>query len=131
MSKEVLKSKTCKELRDIAKDLGVVGRWEMSKDQLISEISKREAKEIDMEKKMPYIENAAIGSLVAFKMKSGKVKSAKIMKKSHRDRKLLLETDYGAQFVVSFDDIIWVRTGKRWPRGVYEMLTGKVASNGC
>lgn len=81
---------------------------------------------IDMAKKMPYIEDADIGTLVAFKLPNGKVKSAKIIKKSSKSRRLMLETAYGAQHIVSYDDIIWVRTGKRWPSGVYRQLKGMV-----
>lgn len=82
--------------------------------------------EVDMEQKMPYIENAEIGTLVAFRLSSGKVKSAKIIKKSSKKRKLKLETEYGATYIVSYDDIVWVRTGARWPRGVYKLLKGTV-----
>lgn len=85
---------------------------------------------IDMAKKMPYIEDADIGTLVAFKLPNGKVKSAKIIKKSSKSRRLMLETAYGAQHIVSYDDIIWVRTGKRWPSGVYRQLKGMVESDG-
>lgn len=81
---------------------------------------------VDMSQKMPYIEGAEIGTLVAFRLPNGKVKSAKIVKKSTKGRRLKLETDYGAQYVVSFDDIVWVRTGRRWPRGVYKLLKGMV-----
>ena len=85
---------------------------------------------IDMEQKMSYIENIEIGTLVAFRLSNGKVKSAKVTRKSTKNRKLKLETDYGAEYIVSFDDIVWVRTGKRWPRGVYRLLKGLVDDNG-
>lgn len=85
---------------------------------------------IDMAKKMPYIEDADAGTLVAFKLPNGKVKSAKIVKKSSKSRRLMLETAYGAQHIVSYDDIVWVRTGKRWPSGVYRQLKGMVESDG-
>lgn len=85
---------------------------------------------IDMEQKMRYIENAEIGALVAFRLSSGKVKSAKIINRSSKKRKLKLETEYGAVYVVSYDDVIWVRTGARWPRGVYELLKGTVKNSG-
>lgn len=81
---------------------------------------------IDMSQKMPYIEGAGIGTLVAFRLLNGKVKSAKIVKKSTKGRRFKLETDYGAQYIVPFEDIVWVRTGKRWPRGVYKLLKGMV-----
>lgn len=85
---------------------------------------------IDMKQKMPYIENAEIGALVAFRLPSGKVKSAKIINKSSKRRKLKVETEYGAVYVVSYDDVIWVRTGARWPRGVYKLLKGMVSNDG-
>lgn len=86
--------------------------------------------EVDMKQKMPYIENIEIGTLVAFRLSNGKVKSAKVTRKSTKNRKLKLETDYGAEYIVSYDDIVWVRTGKRWPRGVYKLLKGLVDENG-
>lgn len=165
MSKEILQSKTCKELRELAKEKNISGRWDMTKDQLIeailgaevvkstneSESAKDEGKvdnreacaeaeakvenesagvEVDMKQKMRYVENIEIGALVAFRLSNGKVKSAKVTRKSTKNRKLKLETDYGAEYIVSFDDIVWVRTGKRWPRGVYLLLKGLVDENG-
>ena len=167
MSKEVLQSKTCKELRDLAKELNILRRWEMTKGELIEAIlgaevvrntkedasAKDESKidnqaksvevedkvekesagnekyEVNMEQKMQYIEGVEIGALVAFRLSSGKVKSAKVIRKSTKNRKLKLETDYGAVYIVSYEDIIWVRTGKRWPKGVYRLLKGLVDSN--
>ena len=85
--------------------------------------------EVDMKQKMPYIENVEIGTLVAFRLSNGKVKSAKVTRKSTKNRKLKLETDYGAEYIVSYDDIVWVRTGKRWPRGVYNELKGLVSND--
>lgn len=161
MSKENLQNKTCKELRELAKEMNISGRWEMTKGELIDAILGAEAVkntnesksakdedkvdnqinnievevkdkkesanvEVDMEQKMPYIENIEIGTLVAFRLSNGKVKSAKVTRKSTKNRKLKLETDYGAEYIVSFDDIVWVRTGKRWPRGVYKLLKGLV-----
>lgn len=165
MSRENLQKKTCKELRELAKELNISGRWDMTKDQLInailgaevventneSESAKDECKvdnqenvvevedkvekesanvDVDMAQKMPYIENIEIGTLVAFRLSNGKVKSAKVTRKSTKNRKLKLETDYGAEYIVSFDDIVWVRTGKRWPRGVYKLLKGLMDDNG-
>lgn len=164
MSKENLQNKTCKELRELAKDMNISGRWGMTKEQLIDAIlgaevvqttdkpesAKDERKvdnhgvaevedkvekesasvEVDMKQKMPYIENIEIGTLVAFRLSNGKVKSAKVTRKSTKNRKLKLETDYGAEYIVSYDDIVWVRTGKRWPRGVYKLLKGLVDENG-
>ena len=75
-------------------------------------------------RKKSYIENVKIGTLVAFKSLTGKVKSAKVVKRSTKNRKLKVETKYGAEFVISYDDVVWVRTNKRWPKGVYQLLKG-------
>lgn len=166
MSKENLQNKTCKELRELAKDMNISGRWDMTKEQLIDAIlgagvaedgeaendksAKDECKidnhdvveaedkvekesanvDVDMARKMHYIENIDIGTIVAFRLSNGKVKSAKVVKRSTKNRKLKLETDYGAEYIVSYEDVIWVRTGKRWPKGVYKLLKGLVDKNG-
>ena len=173
MSKEILEAKTKKELRVIATELEITGRWDMTKPQLIDAIlgamSAKACKQedvdvnpqsandeckidnhegennveaetkaenesagvkVNMEQKMSYIENIEVGTIVAFRLSNGKVKSAKVARKSTKNRKLKLETDYGAEYIVSYEDIVWVRTGKRWPRGVYKLLKGQVDANG-
>lgn len=173
MSREILESKTRKELRVIATELSITGRWDMTKEQLIEAILRANSAEVgkendvveeipqsandeckvdnhecvsveaeeksenesasvkvNMEQKMSYIENIDIGTIVAFRLSNGKVKSAKVTRKSTKNRKLKLETDYGAEYIISYEDVVWVRTGKRWPRGVYKLLKGQVDVNG-
>lgn len=152
MSKEILAKMTCKELREVAKKYNISGRWGMTKDQLIEAIAEatkvveeteqvQENKEATPQKtdvcecdsveaenkygsKMDYIEKVEIGVIVAFRLPTGKVKAAKLMKRSTKKRLLKLETEYGAEFIVSFEDVIWVKTGRRWPRGIYNLLKG-------
>ena len=69
------------------------------------------------------VENAEVGVIVAF-LFDGKCRSAKIIKKSTKNKIMLLQTSYGAEFKVPFDSIVWVKNGKRWPSGVYKMLKG-------
>lgn len=80
------------------------------------------------DKHLSYIENAPVGTIVAFKVGS-KVKSAKIVNRSSGRRKLKLETAYGKVFVVDYDDILWVRTSKRWPKGIYQLFGKNKAVN--
>ena len=114
------------ELLILAKAYNITGRWDMSKDELINSIkaAKEKIKEKrDMTIKDGYIEKVNLGCLVAFKTSNGKVKSAKIVKM------LLLETEYKSVYKVSFDDVLWVKTGNRWPKGIYELLKGRVKLN--
>lgn len=75
-------------------------------------------------RRMPYVEDAKPGTIVAFRPPDGGTKSAKVILKSTKNRKFKLETKYGAEFIVSYDDIVWVRYGKRWPRYIYSLLKG-------
>lgn len=74
-------------------------------------------------RKMKYIERANVGVIVAFKVPDDeRVISAMIKRKSTKRRKFKVETAYGAEFVIGYDDVIWVRTNKRWPKGVYNLF---------
>lgn len=71
-----------------------------------------------------YVLTASHGTIVAFRFPSGRVKSAKIVRRSTSNRVLEVETEYGSRHVISFDDVIWVKSGDRWPKNVYKMLKG-------
>lgn len=161
---------TVKELREVAKNLNISGRWDMIKAQLIEAITRAEgekanvggitkvvdnnvnesateekvidnenhveaetneeipANKVNVEQKQKYLNNIQIGTIVAFKLSDNKAKSAKVIKKSTKNRKLQVETSYGAQYIIPFENVIWVKTGSRWPKGVYNMLKGVCAN---
>lgn len=99
-------------------------------DSNIETVTEELSEEEIAERRMPYVENAPIDTIVAFKLPTGKVKSAKIINKSTKNRKLKVETAYGAQFVIPYDSVIWVKTGTRWPKGVYNLLKGNHNGSG-
>ena len=153
-SRKELELETVVNLREIAKEVGIKNVKKYKKDALIDLIVEatsvdepaeeqveevaptdtyKEEPDTDVEeiteeeraaRKLKYVEEAPIGTLVAFKPEVGKVKSAKIIKKSTKNRRLKVETAYGATFIVPYEDVIWVRSGSRWPRGVYNLLKG-------
>lgn len=148
--KEELKSLTVSQLRERAKELGISGRWEMTKAQLIDAIEKSQPKiesektnesressdmvigeirDYDKSKRMKFVENVSVGSIVAFRCFGGKVKSAKVIDKEEDKKKLILETNYGRTFRVSYEDILWVRMGSRWPKGIIQLLKADVIKN--
>ena len=77
-----------------------------------------------------YIDNAQVGSIIAFYLPDSSVKSARIVKKSTRERKFLVQTKYGSKFLTSFDDVVWVKTTDWWPKWVYNLLKGIEESDG-
>lgn len=69
-----------------------------------------------------YVESISIGDIVAFRTKQYRVKSAKVVKKSTSDRKLMLETKYGKQFFIDFEDVLWVNSNGYWPKWIYNLM---------
>lgn len=74
-------------------------------------------------RKLYYITQAEIGTIVACKI-GNKMKSAKIIKRSTKKERFMVETAHGAQYIVPYEDVVWVRTGRKWPGGVYRALKG-------
>lgn len=81
-----------------------------------------------MDGKQRYIDDLSPGTIIAFKLPDGRVKSAKVTKKSSANKIAEVKTEYGAEYIIPFDSIVWVKTGKRWPKGVYNLLKGKSAN---
>lgn len=69
-----------------------------------------------------YVDVVQPEDIVAFRTSSYTVKSAKVIRRSTADKKLMLETSYGRQFVIDFDDVIWVNTNGYWPKWVYKLM---------
>ena len=123
MNREELGKKKARELMKLATSLGIKGAWNMKKDDLINQISGLES---DNDKN-DRIQNAPIGTIVAFKAPGGRIRSAKIKLRSTANKRLLVCTEYDAEYNISYDDVIWVKSGKRWPKGVYNLLKGRAA----
>lgn len=137
--KDELLKLTKKDIMSIAKDLGIQrynGKTSLKKLDIINSILSKEydniqskefkdmTEEEKVEKKKRYVETVNVGILVAFKTPNGKYKSAMVIKRSTKRRLLKVVTKYEKEYIISFDDVIWVRTGTRWPRGVYQLLKG-------
>lgn len=160
-TKECLESYTVADLRKIAKNFHVVGRWEMNKSQLIMEIllaqkdlevrkesclnaievyeaekkqsEKEQAKETFENKKVmqdnsnndhsKYLANIEVGRLVAFNDHNmGIVRTARVVNISQKRQQLKVIDIYGSMEVISFEQVAWVKTGKRWPRRLFHLI---------
>lgn len=149
-NKEQLMAMKVDELRKVASSIGIKNAKRYKKVDLVDMIISIQnppetvAEEVKEEKeevagasdnaddsgidsnKLRYINEAPIGTLVAFKLPNGQTKSAKIINRSTGRKKLKLETVYGKRFIVSYSDIVWVKSTNKWPRGVYNQLKGIV-----
>lgn len=77
-----------------------------------------------------YIVDAEEGVVVAFrlnftsksKVKLTKVISGKILENNNENETYVIETRNGLKYGVPYKAVIWVKTGARWPKGVYEEM---------
>ena len=141
-----LEKSTVKELLAIAKGLNIKGRHDMRKSELISAILKVTdeiqsavqveeevinapadeevaATESECKGKESYINHIEKDSLLAFSLPNKKVLSGKVL--NVKDDTLYMETKNGKKYQIQKKDILWVKTGERWPRGVYKLLKGE------
>lgn len=109
------------ELLELAIDYGVNDAKSLGREMLIKALSTYPENDSGGD----YVDNINIGDIVAFRTEEFNVKSAKVVRKSTRGRKLLLETKYGKQFFISFADVIWVNTNGYWPKWIYNLMKGQ------
>lgn len=117
------------ELRALCKERGLKGYAHAKKAILIGMLVENDPPEPpkvqpNWEAKANYVDNVSKGTIVAFKVDDDKVKSAKVVRKSSKEKMLKCVTSYGKEYLVKYSDVIWVKTGTRWPRGVYNLLKG-------
>lgn len=128
-------SKTVKELLIIAKEYQIVGRHDMKKQQLIDAIieSKKDMDEITTstvnKTHDDYVKNLKLGDIIAFQFYSpfGKkiVRSAKVVDAHPGEIGLTVQDKIGNEYFVYKSNILWVKTGKRWPKYIYSMFKGE------
>lgn len=69
-----------------------------------------------------YIKNIKVGALIAFRENENKLNTAKVVRVSFKREKIKAVTQYGKEFIISFDDVMWVRTKNRWPAFIMSVL---------
>lgn len=74
--------------------------------------------------KEQYIENAEVGTLIAFLDENGKPRTAAVENRSSKRRVLKVKTEYGWEFIVPYEKVLWVKLGDKWPSGIYRLLKG-------
>lgn len=136
----VYKGKTKMNKNEMVDNLIAFGKENPTEEEVTSPELKEELKEVVKENPVPevedvtkvtpwiigdkdeFIENAQVGTLMAFLDGKGKPRSGKMVNRSAKRREVKLVTEYDAEFIVSYDSILWVKNGSRWPKMVYQML---------
>lgn len=77
-----------------------------------------------MKDRSDLIEKAEVGTLIAFYDEKGKPRTAALVNRSSKKKVVKLVTEFEREFIVPYDNVIWIKKGNRWPRGVYNLLKG-------
>ena len=137
MTKEELTKLTVKELDQMCKEKGLPrykGKTHLNKTEMINNILGSEKKTIvedqqeeilanDSSKDI-YIQNAKIGSLIAFLDKKKLTRTGKITEINSEKRRITVELKSGKKFYILFEDVLWVTTdeNRRWPKKILYAL---------
>ena len=78
----------------------------------------------EMLDKKKHIEEAEVGTLIAFYDEKGKPRTAALVNRSSSREVVKVVTEFEREFIVPYANVLWVRKGPRWPRAVYEILKG-------
>lgn len=82
------------------------------------------AKPWEMLDKKKHIDEAEVGTLIAFYDEKGKPRTAALVNRSSSREVVKVVTEFEREFIVPYANVLWVRKGPRWPRAVYEILKG-------
>lgn len=77
------------------------------------------------ERTCKYANDIRVGTIVAYRQPDFTVKSAKVIRKSTKNKKLLIQMKFGMEKLIDFDDVVWVKTTERWPKWVFSLLKGE------
>jgi len=75
--------------------------------------------------KTELLQQTNFGVLLAFFDRRGKARSGALCDNDVENKIVTVVTEYGWEFKVPYSEVIWVKNGTRWPRGVYNLLKGK------
>lgn len=73
-----------------------------------------------------WIEKSEPGVLMAFFDSKGKPRTGAMVNRSSKRKEVKLVTEFGMEFIVPYENILWVKRGTRWPKGIYNLLKGRV-----
>jgi len=134
---KLIKDSTVVGLKQIAKDHDVPQAYKMNRakleEVLTNIVNLRDARmevkcgvaTIKLDTKERYRNSAAPGTLVAFRV-CGKLMTAKIVKVKHDWDSCDLEvhTKNGTKIHIDATEVLWFKTGARWPKSIFDELKG-------
>ena len=132
MERAALESLGMKMLVGLATQNSIKGRHSMRRNQLIEALVSASEESISgacskAVAKAAYITSAKVGTIIAFRVSEIKTLSGMIEEIHKND--FIVRTRSGVLFTVAHGNVVWVKTGERWPKGVYDELKGASYGN--
>lgn len=78
-----------------------------------------------------YLDEAEVGTLIAFLDENGKPRTAALVNRSSKRKMLKLKTEFDWEYEVPYSKVLWVKQGSRWAYGVYRILKGYNPNGRC
>lgn len=78
-----------------------------------------------------YLDEAEVGTLIAFLDENGKPRTAALINRSSKRKMLKLKTEFDWEYEVPYSRVLWVKQGHRWAYGVYRILKGYNPNGRC
>ena len=141
MTREELTKLTVKQLDQMCKDYGFPrykGKTHLNKTEMINNLLRIITEDVTETKveeqheetlaneslKDSYIQNAKIGSLIAFLDKKKLTRTGKILELNSEKRHITVGLKSGKKFYIQYDDVLWVTTdeNRRWPKKILYAL---------
>ena len=124
-----VKQMNSKQLIEVATELKIVGRHDMRKQQLLDavlklipdEIVTQETVEDKPRPKKDYVASLKGGEIVAFRLGEKKVISGMVMDVTD-EATFSIQTKAGTLYSVKKSNVIWVKTGTKWPKWVFDQF---------
>lgn len=176
---------TVASLRELAKEHDIVGRWDMTKPELVEALTKvlegtdtdgdkgttnkaevaKDEKVVEQnaegitdtneqisktlkpgkrlietcvngekkviaavppEVKRNYIQDVPVGTLIAFKLNDGndnyEYLVGSLTNRSNKRSVVKLMTENGQEYIIPYEDVVWVKTGRQWPRSILKLF---------
>jgi hypothetical protein len=78
------------------------------------------------EEKRGYIQDAPVGTLIAFKVKddkgNDKYLAGELLNRSSKRSVVKVKDEIGQEHIIQYEDIVWVKTNRIWPKRIYQLL---------
>lgn len=122
---DILLSSGCLQFEE-SYDVSEKSEFEEMLENTVNEKKVKEDKPWEFKSREKEVESAEVGTLIAFLDTKGKARTGALVNRSSNKKMVKLVTEFDREFIIPYANVLWVKNGTRWPKGIYKMLKGIV-----